>query len=246
MLKKIIFTCLCVWCLNSQIAKAEEHALDNIDSDLGLWPTAEITFPVYKDKVSGYFFTSPIVIDADNKMDVNPLILRSAIIANPTPNTRVWLGYDRNADLTSKADFKEHRIWQQVTQKHTFKKYDRLTVNHRFRAEERILENIGTAIRLRYRAGATLGLGKTRKWYLVANDEILFYANQTTGRDAGFSENRTFLGIGRKLTPNISLEFGWQPSLINSSGAKHDIFRNYIVTAVSIKIPYKKAIKKPF
>ena len=108
-----------------------------------------------------------------------------------------------------------------------------------------MFEHIGTAVRLRYRAGATFGLGDTRRWYLVGNDEILFYANKTKGRDAGFSENRTFVGIGRKLTPNISLEAGWQPCLINSAGKKGDILRHYLVTYLTMKIPYKPAKPAP-
>lgn len=233
--------------ISSSYLKAdEEHIIEQVESDLGIWPMIDLTFPLYKDKLSGYGLVLPVVIDADNQMNINPLILRGAIIASPTKNTSLWFAYDRASNWSHKVDFTEHRPWQQISQKHTFKKLDRLTINHRFRVEERIFEHTGTAIRLRYRAGATVGLGKTRRWYLVGNDEVLFYANKTKGREAGFSENRAFIGIGRKLTPNVSLEVGWQPSLINSAAGKSDIFRNYILTYLSIRIPYKSSpIKAP-
>jgi Protein of unknown function (DUF2490) len=239
----ILFLSLLLY-LPLQIKADEQHSIDHVDSDLGLWPMVDITFPLYKDKVSGYIFALPIVIDADDEMNLNPLVLRGAVIAHPTKNISLWVGYDRNANLTHRIDFNEHRIWQQISHRHNFKNFDRLTFNQRFRVEERFLEDIGTAIRLRYRAGAMLGLGKTKRWYLVGNNEILFYVNETPGREAGFSENRPFVGVGRKITPNVSFEVGWQPSLINSAGTKHDILRNYIVTYLSIRIPYK-APKKP-
>ncbi|MDX1920522.1 MAG: hypothetical protein SFU25_07315 [Candidatus Caenarcaniphilales bacterium] len=64
---------------------------------------------------------------------------------------------------------------------------------------------------------------------------MLFYANEIKAREASFAESGSFAGIGRKLTPNVSLEVAWQPSLINSVKDKDEIFRNYIVSYLSIR-----------
>ncbi len=215
----------------------EQAAIDHVDTDFGVWPMFDVTFPLYKDKVSGYFFTLPIFIN--NARDLNPFIFRTAVIANPTKNLSLWLGYDRNANMTHKVLFNENRVWQQASWRHNFKNFDRLTVNGRFRVEERMFDVGGTSVRLRFRPGATFGLGKTRRWYLIANNEVLFYANNKKAREGGFAENRLFVGVGRKINPYVSVEAGYMPSLINSPGKKDDILRHYLVTYVSFRVPYK-------
>ena len=207
---------------------------------------ADITFPLYKDKASGHFLVLPIFIN--KARDLNPLILRAAIIGHPTRDITLWQGFDRNANWTHDLNFNEFRFWQQIGYRHNFKhkKFDRLGVHARIRVEERVLEGIGTLIRVRFRVGATLGLGKTKRWYLSAMDELLLHANEIPGREKGFSENRPFLGVGRRITPNIALEVGWQPSLINSADGKPDIFRQYLVTYLTVRIPYSSIHSKLF
>jgi hypothetical protein len=215
----------------------EQATIDQVDTDFGIWPMFDINFPIYKDKVSGYFFVLPLLIN--NARDVNPLQLRTALIFNPKKNLTLWSGYDRSANLSQKINFNENRFWQQVGYTYNFKRLDRLSVKQRLRVEERLIENSDTSIRIRYRVGANFDIGEKRLWYLIAQNEILLNANKTIGREAGFSENRTFVGVGRRITPNFSVEVGYQPALINSAGQRNDILRHYFLTYVTIKIPYK-------
>jgi hypothetical protein len=224
-------------CFAVSPAKADEHVIDHTDNDLSLWVMPEVTFPIYKDKVSGYFMALPIFIN--NLHDMNPLVLRSGILIHPTKKLTLSTGYDRNSDWTHEVKFNENRFWQQIAYSQNFKNVKRLKLSHRFRAEERRFDHIGTSVRLRYRAKATYDLGRNKKWYLAASNEILMNANTIKGRKSGFSEDRVFIGIGRRINKYITAEIGYQPALINVVEGKKDIIRHSILTYMSIKIPYK-------
>lgn len=223
----------------SSTSAVEQSKIENIKSDWGVWPTFDLTFPLYKEKFSGYLMTLPITVNKSR--DLNPLILRTGVIYNPTKKLSFGILFDRNGNFTKNANFNEYRITEQVSYKHTFKYLDRLSISARLRIKERMFEGLGTLIQPTLTLRTTFALGKNKKWYLAASNEFLWNLNKIPGREVGFAENRPFLGVGRKITPSISFEMGWQPSLINSVQGKDDIFRSYIASYLSIRIPYQAA-----
>jgi hypothetical protein len=226
-------------CIHPTRADEEEVIGPIIDHDFSMWNLNQATFPIYKDKVSGYLCALPIFVN--DMRDLNPLILRGAVKVNPTEKLSLWAGYDQNSDWTGgKPQFNEHRLWQQVSYSKKLKEYNRLAFNHRFRVEERMFDDGDVAIRLRYQLRSTYSLGKNKKWYGAVSNEALFYANNTPGRNAGFSEDRIYAGIGRKMNDYLTLEIGYQLGMLNRPTNKPDIFRHAVFTSVSFTIPYKK------
>lgn len=194
---------------------------------------ASIEFPVYKDKVSGYFYTQPTV--TNNISDFNPVVFRSALIYYPRNNLSLWQGYDRIVSLTDNVQYSENRIWQQAVLDN---KYKDLSINNRVRLEERLIKDAGgTSVRFRYRLRLTHPISKNKKWYAATSNEIFFNLNTLNNRPDGFLQNRLFIGIGRKLLENVNGEIGYQLEFVNIPSPQANLMRHSIVTNISIKIP---------
>jgi hypothetical protein len=131
---------------------------------------------------------------------------------SPNFNTSCSYTYQRNNPLT--ADFgNEHRIWEQFIYAHSFSKY-RFT--NRVRFEQRFIENrtnktYPMSTRLRYQLGLNFPLqGKTlekNEFYVNAYNE--FYFSLTGNKNATYSENWTYVGIGYHLGKAGRLEIGY-------------------------------------
>lgn len=118
----------------------------------------------------------------------------------------------------------EHRIWEQITYNHALWGG---RLNHRVRFEERFIENRDTetyplSTRLRYQIafqkpiiGSQL---ETAALFLSCYEETFF---STSGsRNALFSENWLYLGVGHVLDKRIQLEAGYllQAAVSNADG----------------------------
>ncbi len=142
---------------------------------------------------------------------------------SPDLNTSVSYTYQRNNPLTG--DYSnEHRIWEQLIYGHNFSKF---RVTNRFRFEQRFIENRTTEMypfstRLRYQLGCNFPLqGKTldpKEFYLNAYNE--FYFSLTGAKNATYSENWTYAGIGYNLGFMGRLELGYlfQTSVRDAQG----------------------------
>ena len=214
---------------------SDENALISIDNDFTIWPMASIEFPIYKEKLSGYIYTQPTF--TNNASALNPLVLRGAVVFTPRKDLSLWTGYDRHLSINKSANFLENRIWQQAVINSRLKDF---SISHRLRLEERIFDQTNqVSLRLRYRLRATHPIGQSQKWYAAGSNEVLLNAIDTDPRPIGFAENRTFIGLGRKLTKNINLEGGYQLSLINSPVGRSELMRHCLSTNLIISFPYK-------
>jgi len=127
----------------------------------------------------------------------------------------------------------EHRIYQQLTYKHTFKKTN---FQHRLRTEERFIQDhstlgedlgyINKQFRIRYRVMATTPLNK-EKVEAGAISSVLFYegfmsrGSRITFHDV--DQSRLFGGFAYQATSKISVSFGYYyQMLVKSNGAKQE------------------------
>lgn len=120
----------------------------------------------------------------------------------------LWSGYAwvRTEPVGLGEVFDEHRFWQQWTFAPSFNRWSFI---HRSRLEERWLE-AGDDVGLRWRqfARAQYNLTDTPQWSLIAWDEVFFHLNDTDwGTRAGFDQNRAFLGVGFKRSPEDRVRF---------------------------------------
>ena len=121
----------------------------------------------------------------------------------------LWVGY---AHVISRADGRanivDHRIWQQATYPIASGEWGNLS--GRTRLEQRFL-NTGTetAHRLRQFVRYTKPITGS-KWTVAAWNEIFIGLNDTNaGPQAGYDQNRTFVGLNRRLSSRVSLEGGY-------------------------------------
>lgn len=107
----------------------------------------------------------------------------------------------------------EHRLWQQIVFSHPFPK---LNLNNRFRLEERFIQNRLTgnypfSSRLRYQ----LDINKPLKWKKLKNQGYYlrtyneFYFSIYGAKNAFYSENWAYLGLGVELGKPGKIEFGY-------------------------------------
>ena len=107
----------------------------------------------------------------------------------------------------------EHRIFQQFTSK---QKVGRLSLTHRYRFEQRFVEEEFKA-RFRYFLAFKLPFKGTEeapsKYYLSAYNEIFLNTKSSV-----FDRNRVYGGIGYQLNKNVRLEAGYMNQFFESSG----------------------------
>ena len=150
--------------------------------------------------------------------DKEQLLLRSGLTYTPkNVGVTFTLGYGNittgqygNSDETSA----ESRIYQEALIPQ--KLGNRVYVTHRFRFEQRFVEDQDFRTRYRYNLFLNVPLNKSDlspKTIYIALYNELFINGQTDIGDSRtvelFDRNRTYLGMGYVLNPKIRFQFGW-------------------------------------
>ncbi|MCR9052393.1 MAG: DUF2490 domain-containing protein [Phaeodactylibacter xiamenensis] len=126
------------------------------------------------------------------------------------------------------ATFTEHRIWQQWV---INQRVGRFYVNHRYRLEQRFLEQPGTddyvfRQRARYRLMAILPLGqrelKDHSFFLSAYAEPFISFGK--GVDANIlGQNRLYLALGYRISPQVNFQLGYlNQYIVKADGQRHE------------------------
>ncbi|MFK7831718.1 MAG: DUF2490 domain-containing protein [Winogradskyella sp.] len=150
--------------------------------------------------------------------DMEQLLLRSGLTFTPKDSGVMFtLGYANittgqfgdNDDTSG-----ENRIYQEALIPQ--KLGSRFYLTHRFRYEQRFVENQDFRTRYRYNLFLNVPLNKTDlspKAFYAAFYNELFINGQTDIGDGRavelFDRNRTYLGMGYVLTPKIRFQLGW-------------------------------------
>ncbi len=150
--------------------------------------------------------------------DLQQLLLRTGIGYNLTENNNnILLGYGfiRSENYIGATDKKlsnnEHRIYQQFITK---QKYGRIYTQHRYRVEERFLEN---DFRMRFRYFLSLNVPLNSKTiqpktiYASAYNEIFINGDKNL-----FDRNRLYGGIGYVINNNFKVETGFMAQTVES------------------------------
>lgn len=140
--------------------------------------------------------------------DLEQLLIRTGAGYNLTPgNNNLLLGYgyilsENYVDETNEKDkVVEHRIFQQFI---TLQKFGRASLQHRYRFEQRFIED-DFKMRLRYFLSLNVALNNKElienTWYLSAYNEIFVNTSSTP-----FDRNRVYAGLGYKFGPSVRVE----------------------------------------
>jgi Protein of unknown function (DUF2490) len=142
--------------------------------------------------------------------DLEQLLLRTGLGYNLTENNNnVLLGYafiygqPYIANTNEKNSTREHRLYQQFI---TRQKIGRVFIQHRYRLEERFLED-NFRLRFRYLLGLNIPLNKElmekKAFYFSAYNEIFLHLDQPV-----FDRDRLYGALGYVFNNNFRAEFG--------------------------------------
>jgi hypothetical protein len=159
----------------------------------------------------------------DNYSDLDTLLIRPGLSYQITPEWSAGGGYlyVRTFDVGNR-DLVEHRPWQQLVYQ---KKFGDTPVQQRFRLEQRFIERAsGDDIfsqRFRYfvRALVPIGTAKTGSqsaFYIpIQNELFLHLSNKDQLNGETFDQNRAFIGVGYRPTPQIDVEVNYLNQRLN-------------------------------
>jgi len=151
--------------------------------------------------------------------DLEQLLLRTGIGYNLSANNNnLLLGYayihsePYIAGTDEKSNVNEHRIFQQFI---TRQQFSRFYLQHRYRIEERFIED-DFKMRFRYFLGLNIPLNKkemvSKAVYLSLYNEIFIQPKSPV-----FDRNRIYGAIGYVFSKNIRIEAGWMTQLLEKS-----------------------------
>lgn len=140
--------------------------------------------------------------------DIEQLLLRTGVGYNLTNNNNnILLGYGfihsepYISGTNIKKNINEHRIYQQFLTKHSI---NRVNIAHRYRIEERFIED-DFIVRLRYFLSLNVPINKKEMTknaiYLSAYNEIFLNAKKPV-----FDRNRLYGGVGFVINKNFRVE----------------------------------------
>jgi hypothetical protein len=167
------------------------------------------------------------------------MIVRPFVGYKVNKKLQLWLGYAWQGEYNSKDkfDLATNDIIEQVQW------IDNLTPNlnfqYRFRLEQRFFENADLSHRMRHRFRLQYSIPESQL-YLVAFDELFVYFNSLNNSrmehnvQAGVNQNRSYFGVGYKITPNINIDTGYQLQYVNNFG-KQDLYNHVWLTNLNIK-----------
>lgn len=151
--------------------------------------------------------------------DLEQLLLRTGIGYNLTENNNNLLlgyGYIHSQNYVGASDEKvnvnEHRIFQQFITRQSF---SRVKLQHRYRFEQRWIEDADFSLRFRYFLSLNVAINNEdivdKTWYGSIYNEIFINDDQVF-----FDRNRLYFGIGYKLNKTAKFEFGYMNQFLNS------------------------------
>jgi len=160
------------------------------------WTTLVAFMPLEDSKCYQlYVETQPRL--GDNWQRMATVLIRTAIVYNPTPSLSLFAGYGWFPSLYD-ADYHrsyrdDQRLWQQILYRQDLWG---ITWQHRLRQEERWIEQTdGISYRTRYMLRGSLPLNDKGDFGITALDEFMVNLNAVTGGPwSGYDRNRIFFG----------------------------------------------------
>lgn len=151
-------------------------------------------------------------------VNIEQLLVRTGLNYHFNKNASVTAGYAYIGNHVYKSDrnspeVEEHRIWQQFI---TTNNLWRLKFEHRYRMEERFVEN-ELDTRFRYRLMIFLPINKPKieegALFLGVYDEIFI-----NGKEELFDRNRLYGGLGYQFSENINVQAGFLYQRLRDTG----------------------------
>ncbi|MBS3965084.1 MAG: DUF2490 domain-containing protein [Methylomonas sp.] len=154
----------------------------------------------------------------------------SQIIARPllgykiTPKFQIWAGYTWQGEYSKQHDFNRatHDAMQQLQWADNWT--PQLDFQYRFRLEQRFFaDEASVGHRMRHRVRWIYSLTDSQA-YLIAADELFIHLNafddgpRAHSVQTGINQNRSYIGVGYRVTPKMNVDTGYQLQYVNNFG----------------------------
>lgn len=222
-MKKILTWLLCLSLLFPVYAKANE--------DWSTWLSSTYQTDFGGSRYLAFLELAPRLKEDTSKF--SQFIVRPLLGYKLTKKLQLWLGYTWQGEYDPAASIQFDNATQDIMQQVQW--IDNLTpelnFQYRFRLEQRFFVDADLGHRMRHRLRLQYSIPQTR-FYLIAIDELFIYLNSLNASpkqhsvQPGVNQNRSYAGIGIKLTPRINLDTGYQLQYVNNFDAPD--FHNHI------------------
>lgn len=145
--------------------------------------------------------------------DLNQLLLRGSAQYTIAPNLTLGAGYAFvQTEKIEEPDmpFVENRLFQDVL---TQQSIGNSVVRHRFRLEERFIEQQDYKSRIRYQLGIDIPIynnpEKKQLAYAAFYNEVFMNLDEKSRKTNAFDRNRLYLGAGFKFNQQLGIQLGW-------------------------------------
>jgi hypothetical protein len=205
------------------------------------WLPVSVKFPIYR-RMQGYFEVQSRFQKEDDSGPFCENQIRTGVGRSFGKNWSAFVGYFWSPHYDEWINH-EQRVWEQLTWQ---KKYGAVTLQNRFRCEEIWREAYrGASVRVRNQLRVTRDLGRS-PYYLAVSEEPMFNMNtRPDGPQQGFTQNRLFVGIGKRINWCTRFEVGYLNQYRNSRNATPDLMNHVIVASLAFDFTASKPKKKP-
>lgn len=156
--------------------------------------------------------------------EFSQIIVRPLLGYKLTSKLQLWLGYTWQGEYNGQDDFDlaTNDVMEQM--QWIDNPTPQLNFQYRFRLEQRMFAYADTGHRMRHRFRLVYSIPET-KAYLIAVDELFVYFNSLNDSrvaatvQGGINQNRSYVGVGYKFTPQINVDTGYQLQYVNNFGS---------------------------
>ena len=173
--------------------------------------------------------------------DFSQILIRPILGYKASKEISLWLGYtwhgEYSKNLNDKFENSTHDFIQQMQWIHDFS--PAFNFQYRLRLEQRFFADDDAGHRVRHRFRIAYSFPDSR-FYAVAADELFIYFNnlndspRSSQVQQGINQNRSYAGVGYKITENINLDTGYQLQYVNNFG-RPDLFNHIWLTNLNIR-----------
>lgn len=206
------------------------------NDDFGIWLSN-----TYQTDFGGSPYLAFLELAPRTKNDNNDfaqIIVRPLLGYKLSQHLQLWAGYTWQGEYNEQTDFElaTNDIMEQVQWIDNWT--PQLNFQYRFRLDQRLFEGEDTGHRMRHRLRFMYSIPDS-KAYLIAVDELFVYFNSIDeGRLAhsvqtGINQNRSYVGIGYKLTPQLNLDTGYQLQYVHNYGTP-DLTNHVWLTNINV------------
>lgn len=225
----LIFCCLTVIAIPALAAP--------VNDDWSMWLSNTYQTDFGGSPYLAYLELAPRTKNDNN--DFAQIIVRPLLGYKLSKKLQLWAGYTWQGEYNDQADFglATNDIMEQLQWIDNWT--PELNFQYRFRLEQRFFAQEGdTGHRMRHRLRFVYSLPDT-KAYLIASDELFVYFNSIDdGRLAhsvqtGVNQNRSYVGVGYKLLPQLNIDTGYQLQYVHNYGTP-DLVNHVWLTNINV------------